>query len=250
VQITTEWVHFESASRPMPDIAPPLRSGLLARLPEEELDQLRPHLEKIKLVRNQILFTPRNPVEHVYFVEQGMISLLADAGAGKAGIEVGMVGREGMAGFAALLSAHPVAFHHTTVQTPGSALRMPVAPFQACLDSMPALRERCLSYLSTLIVQMSQTATCISRHRLKERCADRLLAGCDRIESHAVPLTHLMLARTLGVRRAGVTVAVGALQNVGLVRCGRGNIEVLDHAGLEQMACGCHHLTRGQFDQG
>jgi CRP-like cAMP-binding protein len=257
MQITTEWLPAEGALRPVSDasmpvsdiVAPPFRNQLLAGLTLDELDQLRPSLTPVKLARNQLLFTPGEPVEHVYFIEHGITSLLTDIGADRAGIEVAMIGPEGMVGVIALLGAHPIACHRAVVQAPGSALQMPVTSFRDCLDCMPALRERCLSYLSTVIVQISRTAACISRHHLNERCADRLLAARDRMESRTVPLTHSMLATILGVRRAGVTVAVGALQNAGLVRCGRGNIEVLDHTSLEQVACGCHQLIRGQFDQ-
>jgi CRP-like cAMP-binding protein len=257
MQITTEWLPAEGALRPVSDasmpvsdiVAPPFRNQLLAGLTQDELAQLRPSLTPVELARNQVLFRSGEPVEHVYFVEQGMVSLLMEPGAGQAGIEVGMVGPEGMAGFSTLLGVHPIALHHTAVQVPGSALQMPLTFFRDCLDCMPALRERCLSYLSTVIIQISQTAACMGRHHLDERCADRLLAACDRIESHNLPLTHSTLAAMLGVRRAGVTVTVGRLQNAGLVRCGRGHIEVLDHAGLERVACGCSRLVRDQFDR-
>jgi len=257
VEITTEWISASEARASIeapasiPDaITPPLRNRLLAGLTQDELDQLRPCLTEVNLARKQVLFRPGAPVEHVYFVERGMVSLLMDTGTGDAGIEVGMIGPEGMAGFTALLGAHPLAFHHTTVQVPGSALRMSVTSFQDCLDRMPALHERCLNYLSTVIAQISQTAACMGRHRLDKRCADRLLAAaCYRAESHNLPLTHSTLAAMLGVRRAGITVALGTLQSAGLVRCGRGHIEVLDHAGLERVACGCYRQARDQFDR-
>jgi CRP-like cAMP-binding protein len=250
VEITIERLPAREALVSIQDtITPPLRNRLLAGLTQDEFDRLRLCLTPVRLARNQVLFTPGEPVEHVYFVEQGIASLLADIGAERAGIEVAMIGPEGMVGITALLGAHPIACHHAVVQAPGSALQISIPSFRDCLDRMPALRERCLSCLSTIIVQISWTAACISRHRLSERCADRLLAACDRIESPEVPLTHSMLARILGVRRAGVTVAIGALQNAGFVQCGRGTIEVLDRAGLEQAACGCHQLLRGRFDQ-
>jgi CRP-like cAMP-binding protein len=257
MQITTEWLPAEGALRPVSDasmpasdiVAPPFRNQLLAGLTLDELDQLRPSLTPVKLARNQLLFTPGEPVEHVYFIEHGITSLLTDIGADRAGIEVAMIGPEGMVGVIALLGAHPIACHRAVVQAPGSALQMPVTSFQDCLDRVPALRERCLSYLNTVIIQISQTAACMGRHHLDERCADRLLAACDRIESHNLPLTHSTLAAMLGVRRAGVTVTVGRLQNAGFVRCGRGHIEVLDHAGLERVTCGCSRLVRDQFDR-
>ena len=229
--------------------APLLRNRLLAALAPGDLDKLRPHLTPVWLVGGQTLFGPGEATEHVYFVEQGVVSLVADTGAGDMGIEVGMIGPEGMAGVASLISDRPIAFHHTAVQMPGSALRMPVARFRGLLDSVPALRERCLRYLDAFVVQISQTGACNGRHRLPERCACWLLAVCDRAGGHELPLTHDALSAALGVRRSGITVAIGALQDAGLIRSGRGKTVVLDHAGLERAACGCYRLVRNQFDR-
>jgi len=201
------------------------------------------------LVGNQILFGPGEMMEHVYFVEQGVLSLAANTGAGDGGIEVGMIGPEGLAGIACLISDRPIAFHQTRVQIPGSALRIPTACFRDLLDSVPALRERCLRYLDAFVIQISQTGACNGRHHLPERCACWLLTACDRAEGHVLPLTHETLSVALGVRRSGITAVVGALQDAGIIRSGRGKTVVLDHAGLERAACGCYRLIRNQFDR-
>jgi CRP-like cAMP-binding protein len=210
--------------------APLFRNRLLAALARGDLDDLRPHLTPVWLVSGQTLFGPGEAIEHVYFVEQGVVSLVADTGADNMGIEVGMIGREGMAGVASVLSDRPIAFHHTRVQMPGSALRIPLASFRNLLDSVPALRERCLD---AFVIQISQRGACNGRHHLPERCACWLLAACDRTEGREMPLTHDMLSAALGVRRSAITAAVGALQDAGLIRYGRGKTMVLDHAGLE-----------------
>ena len=225
------------------------RNRLLTALAQDDFDNLRPHLTLVGLVGGQTLFGPGEAIEHVYFVEQGVVSLVADTGANDVGIEVGMIGPEGMAGVACLISDRPIAFHHTRVQMPGSALRIPVACFRDLLDSVPALRERCLRYLDAFVIQISQTGACSGRHHLSERCACWLLAACDRADGHEMPLTHETLSAALGVRRSGITAAIGALQDAGLIRSGRGKTVVLDHAGLEQAACGCYRLIRNQFDR-
>jgi CRP-like cAMP-binding protein len=247
MSIGVEWPAIGSA--PVLSAAPLLRNRLLAALTQGDFDDLRPHLTQVGLVSNQILFGPGEVIEHVYFVEQGVVSLVADTGADDMGIEVGMIGREGMAGIASVISDRPIAFHHTRVQMPGSALRMPVACFQRLLGSVPALRERCLRYLDAFVIQVAQTGACNGRHHLPERCACWLLTACDRAEDHEMPLTHDMLSAALGVRRSGITTTVGALQDAGLVRSGRGKTVVLDHAGLERAACSCYRLVRNQFDQ-
>ncbi|MDB5370113.1 MAG: hypothetical protein JWP20_1671 [Roseomonas sp.] len=227
----------------------PPRNRLLAGLTQSDFMRLKPHLTQVRLVANQTLFGPGELVEHVYFIEDGMVSLTADTGADDPGISIGMIGPEGMAGFAALLGGRPVAFHHTMVQIPGSALRMPVARLQASLDSVPALRARCLRYLDALAIQISQIGACNGRHRLPERCAYWLLAAFDCTKGHELPLTQDGLSMLLGVHRPGVTIAIGALQDAGLIRSARGKIEILDHAGLERTACGCYRLVRDQFDR-
>ena len=167
--IGTAWPPMGSA--PASAGAPLLRNRLLAALAPSDLEKLRPHFTLVWLVGNQTLFGPGEAIEHVYFVEQGVVSLVADTGADDLGIEVGMIGPEGMVGVASLISNHPIAFHHARVQMPGSALRMPVAHFRSLLDSMPALRERCLRYLDAFVIQISQTGACNGRHHLPERCA-------------------------------------------------------------------------------
>ena len=245
--LRTGWPAVGSA--PASAGAPLLRNRLLAGLAHGDLDALRPHLTPVWLVGDQTLFGPGETIEHVYFVEQGVLSLVANTGAGDMGIEVGMIGPEGLAGVACLISDRPIAFHHTRVQMPGSALRIPVACFRDLLDSVPALRERCLRYLDAFVIQISQTGACSGRHHLSERCACWLLAACDRADGHEMPLTHETLSAALGVRRSGITAAVGVLQDAGLIRSGRGKTVVLDHAGLEQAACGCYRLIRNEFDR-
>jgi CRP-like cAMP-binding protein len=245
--IRTAWPTVASA--PASAGAPPLRNRLLSALAQGDLDALRPHLTPVRLVGGQTLFGPGETIEHVYFVEQGMLSLMANTGVDDMGIEVGMIGPEGLAGVACLISDRPIAFHHTRVQMPGSALRIPVACFRGLLDSVPALRERCLRYLDAFVIQISQTGACSGRHHLPERCACWLLAACDRSEDHEMPLTHDTLSAALGVRRSGITAAVGALQDAGLIRSGMGKTVVLDHAGLERAACGCYRLIRNQFER-
>jgi CRP-like cAMP-binding protein len=222
---------------------------LLATLAPAQLDGLRPHLTPVELAGDQTLFGAGDPIGHVYFVEQGVLSLMADTGADDVGIEIGMIGSEGLAGLNCLTSGNPVSFHHTKVRLPGSALRMPAACFRRHLREVPALHEACLRYLDAFVIQVAQTGACHGRHRLAERCASWLLVACDRAGRQEFPLTHDALSAALGVRRAGVTVTIGALQNAGLIRCSKGRTAVLDRAGLERAACGCYRLVRDGYDR-
>jgi CRP-like cAMP-binding protein len=229
--------------------APPPRNRLISGLVRGDLDAVRPHLTPVGLVADQTVFGAGEAIEHVYFVEGGVLSLVADTGADDPGIEVGMIGQEGVAGLACMAGKRPIAFHHTRVQMPGSALRMPVASFRLLLDGVPALRESCMRYIDAFVIQTSQNGACNGRHCLAERCASWLLKITDRAEGKDFPLTHEALSAALGVRRAGVTVAMGALQDAGLIRSSRGRTAVMDHAGLERAACGCYRLVRDQSDR-
>ena len=180
-------------------------------------------------------------MEHVYFPEIGLASLTADTG-DNGFVEVGMTGREGIVGVAALLNPEAVAVHRALVQVGGAALRIRSADLRGLVEQVPALRDRCLRYLQVLMVQTSQAAACNARHELPERLARWLLMTRDRVDSDEVPMTQEFLSYMLGVRRAGVSVVAGALQAQGLIQQSRGRMTILDRAGLEKEACPCYRL--------
>jgi CRP-like cAMP-binding protein len=248
--MVARWPEMTFAATSGLDAPVPLsRNGILAALPGDDLDRLVPHLTRVRLVQGQVLFQHGEPIEHVFFIEQGIVSLVMDTGDGGDGLEVGMIGPEGLAGVAALFGASPAACYHTALQMPGSALRMPVAAFRNCLDEMPALRQRCRRYLQALMTQISQTAACNGRHSVSARCARWLLMAHERAGGGELPFTQELLSMMLGVHRPGVTVTAGALKDAGLIGYSRGRIIVLDVAGLERAACGCYRLARNEFDR-
>lgn len=220
------------AGAPAPPGMPRPRNRLLATLAGHELAALRPLLAPVPLTAGQALFSPGEVIEHVLFPERGVLTVTADTGADDAGIEVGMIGPDGMAGIASLLGPHATAFHQTRVQVSGAALRMSADAFRRHLETAPAFRRRCLAYAEAFLAQASQAGACGGRHRVAERCAAWLLRLHDLTDGPDFPLTHESISAALGIRRAGVTVAIGALQEAGLVRSGKGRLEVLDHAGL------------------
>lgn len=222
---------------------PSLQNELLAALPPEDLDRLRPHCQRVTLVMEQVLHEPGAPMEQVYFVQGGLVSLVADTG--DAGlVEVGMAGREGMAGAVALLDPGAVSLYRAVVQVPGHAIRMGVGAFRDAVGQSPALRDLCLRYLQTLLVQASQAAACNARHDLPERLARWLLMTHDRVDGDELPMRQEFLGQMLGVRRAGVSIALAALETMGVVRPARGRITVLDRPGLEAEACNCYRVIR------
>jgi CRP-like cAMP-binding protein len=232
---------------PSAESAPAPRNRLLAALQPQALAALRPRLQHVQLHLRQTLHRPGEPIAAVHFPETGWVSMLAPLDDGDAA-EVGVVGREGMLGLPVLLGADNDDIE-AMVQTPGTALRMDAAAFRGELERSPALRTLLLRYALVHHGQVARTAACNGRHHTEERLARWLLIAHDRAEGDDFPMTHELLSMMLGVRRAGVTVAAGALQRAGLIRYERGRIEITDRPGLESASCECYGVVRRAYDR-
>ena len=218
------------------------RNELLASLPRSEIEVLAPQLRLVSVVSQQVLHERGNPVEDVYFLESGVVSLTADTG-DVALVEVGMTGREGLVGASAVLTERALSIHRGLVQQPGSAHRMGAPAMRAAMVSLPEFRRRCFCHVHLTMVQAAQSAACNARHGLPQRLARWLLRSHDRAESDELPMTQEFLSYMLGVRRAGVSVVTNALQGSGIIRQSRGRLTILDRARLEAEACACYRLV-------
>lgn len=214
------------------------QNGLLLALPLAERARLFTLLRPVDLPRGRVLHGAGAPITHVHFVESGVVSHVALVDGGQE-VEVGLVGREGVVGFALALG-DGASNLEAMVQMPGHALRMPAAAFRAELALGGPLPALVLGCVQTMLAQATQVAACNARHPLPGRLARWLLMARDRVDADTMPLTHEFMAMMLGVRRAGVTEAVGALERVGAIRLGRANVTVLDRARLEAASCGCY----------
>ncbi|CAN5591889.1 Crp/Fnr family transcriptional regulator [soil metagenome] len=233
-------------------IEPPLPyNRLLAALElgaPDDAAWLWEHLTKIELELGRILALSDEPFTAVYFpltAVTSVISRMADGGAA----EVGTVGNEGVVGLSVLLDASPGPYE-TVAQIPGSALMVDASIMRDGMRERPALRKLLYRYVHEYHTQVAQTAACNRLHGIEQRCARWLLMTHDRVgEADRFPLTQAYLAIMLGVRRAGVTVAAGALQDAGLITYRRGGIRILDRVGLEAAACECYGVVRRHFDR-
>jgi CRP-like cAMP-binding protein len=224
-------------------IADPVpRNELLAALPPADVERLIARFRRVTLVLNQVLHEPGGIIEDVYFVEEGLVSLTADTG-DNGFVEVGTTGRDGLVGTPVLLSPDAIAVHRALVQMPGVAFRVGSASFRDMVEQSFGLRDRCLRYLYVTMVQTAQSAACNARHALPGRLARWILMCHDRASGDELPMKQEFLSSMLGVRRAGVSVAVNALQSRGVIRQCRGRLVVLDRAGLEAEACPCYRLA-------
>lgn len=218
------------------------QNHLIERLARRDRLRLLAISEPIMLVLADVLAEAGKPTRHVYFPTDGFISLVANID-DKPGVEVGMVGREGMLG-AQLVLAVTTAPLHALVQGTGTALRIGAPAFRLELGRSDALRRGLERYVYVLMSQLASAAACLRFHLIDQRLARWLLMSQDRARSDSFHVTHAFLAYMLGVRRVGVTNAAGGLQRAGLIAYHRGELTVLDRKGLEAAACSCY--ARGQ----
>lgn len=220
----------------------PVTTSMFAALPKPLYQRLLGSLELVRLDFGDVLYEPGDPIQHVYFPNDCVVSLLTLV-EGERALEVGLVGREGMVGVSLALGSgvSPV---RALVQGGGTAMRMKAARFRKELRKNLPLQSAVYRYANALMVQVSQTAACNRFHMADARLARWLLMMRDRGRSSHIHLTHEFLSAMLGVRREGVTVAAGKLQAASLIQYSRGNIKILDHQGLEAASCACYEIVR------
>ena len=223
------------------------RNRLLAALPAEDMDRLRPRLEPVEVTLRQIIQVPDEPITAVYFPESGWVSMVALLVDGSS-VEVGIIGFEGMVGVPVLLGSDRSPTEGM-IQAPGTLLRLSADVFREELDRSTALRTRLLRYALAFQVQVTQTAACNGHHALEQRLARWLLIAHDRVEGDDFPMTQEFLAMMLCVHRPGVTIAARLFQQAGLIRYNSGRITIMDRAGLEAAACECHGVVAREFQR-
>lgn len=222
---------------------PPRTGNLLVdALPLPEREHLAPLLERVHVAVGAVLYEPGQPMRYIYFPDDAVVSLLAVAG-GRMTLEVGLVGREGMLG-ATVPLGHGEAQVRAVVQREGSVQRIEAERFREEFAHNPHLQALLHRYTDTMLAQAIQIAVCSRFHVLEARLARSLLVTRDRLGSDKFHLTHEFLAHALGVRRVGVTKAASALQAQGLINYSRGNIEILDPAGLVAVSCKCYEIVK------
>ncbi len=222
------------------------RNRLLAALPPDESQRLQPYLEPVVLRSRQVLHFKRVPIGHLYFIEEGLVSVLADTG-GTEVTEVWLIGQEGVVGLPIILGGIPSPYRRV-VQVKGHALRIATDEIRLAMQQRPMLQRLLLRYAQAVLIQASQAGACAKSHTLHQRLVRWLLSAQYRLGRDVIPLTHAVLARLVGARRASITVALGALETSEVIGQRRGEITILDRDRLEQVACNCHHIIRAAYE--
>ena len=215
-----------------------LSNKILSRLDDDAFERLMPLLEPVSLTAGERLAETGEIVQFVYFPENSIISCQADMQDGKSA-EVGMVGKDGVAGLPALFGSRP-AVHSLSVAIGGSALRLRKSDLEEELYRDGGLQRIIVPYVTDYVTQVAQRAACAILHHMEQRIAVWLLMIIDRLDTKSVETTQERVAQYLGVRRAGVTVIARELQFRGAISYTRGKLRIVDRKLLEKVACECY----------
>lgn len=222
-----------------------IQNRLLASLQPDLFSVLAPHLTSVSLDQRDIIETSQEAISHVCFPGPGIISIVART-PGDVGMETGLVGPEGMTGISLLYGVERAPYD-AFVQIPCRVLRMPASDFREALAENRPLHLHLLRYAYAFSIQVAQTALCNGRFSIEQRLARWLLMSHDRLGREDITLTHEFLSLILGVRRAGVTMALHALVAHGAVAMHRGMIVIRDRALLLGSAGGAYGLPESEY---
>jgi CRP-like cAMP-binding protein len=222
-----------------------IRNRLLTGLSSADFSLLAPYLEPIELDRDFVLVTPNKPIEYVYFIESGMVSVVAEKADGRS-IEVGVYGRDGMGATTVLLGSDRTP-HHQYMQISGAGFRLATADFLRIVDQSPTLRNMMLRFVHVFMTQTAQSALVNGSSVIEERLARWVLMCHDRLDALEFPITHDFLSMMLGVRRSSVTDAIHLLEGEMLIKATRGNIRILDRERLERAAGASYGVPEAEY---
>lgn len=220
---------------------------LLTGLSAADIALIQPLLTWSELPARTVIETKDRPIERVHFLESGILSIIASA-AGDRQVEIGIVGCEGMSGLACILGAGQSP-NMAIMQLSGSSLSIACADFRQVLEKSRSLRLRFNQFVHVFFIQVSQTALATGKANVEQRLARWLLMAYDRGESESLPLTHEFLSVMLGVRRAGVTVALHSLEGEGLIRATRGVITITDVEALIAYTDGLYGIAEREYER-
>ena len=225
----------------------PKQNQLLAALSPTDFNHLLPDLKLVTMPLGKVIYESGVLLNHLYFPADCIISLLYVMQNGAAA-EIAVAGNEGVVGIALFMGGGTTP-SRAIVQSAGYAFELRSEVLDKEFARASTLQHLLLRYTQALITQMSQTAVCNRHHTVDQQLCRWLLLSLDRLSSNEVSMTQELIANMLGVRREGVTQAVGKLQARGLIQYSRGRITVLDRPALEAEVCECYAVVKREYDR-
>lgn len=225
----------------------PTENQILATLNKTDYQHMFGELERVSVDRGNVIYEADMPIDYVYFPGTAVFSILATMEDGRT-VEVGPVGREGLVGLRVFLGSD-ITPDRVIVHLAGSATRLRPGVLKAQLTgSQNALSQKLLRYTRMLLSMTARTSACNKLHSLQQQLARWLLTMNDYVQGD-LPLTHELIALTLGVRRAGVSETAISLKASGLINYQRGDIRIVDEKALEAVACECYEIVKEEYQE-
>lgn len=238
-------LHFNASEAHPATSARIVRNEILATLSPPLFERLRPFLQRVELRRHAVINEQNKPVDSVHFIESGVVSRITRT-PGDGSVEVAIVGRFGFIGVSVVLGTM-TAMQRAVVQIPGFALRISARDLSQVMAQTPEIREHLLRYVQVLMSLKAQVSFCNAKHDIGQRLARWLLLAHERMDGGDLPVTHELLATTLGVRRPGVTEALAVFEQAGIVARRRGVLKVVDPQALKASVCDCYKIIDDRF---
>ncbi|MBW4620700.1 MAG: Crp/Fnr family transcriptional regulator [Cyanosarcina radialis HA8281-LM2] len=224
-----------------------LGNFILDSLPQDEYDLLYPHLQRVELHQNQVLFRAREPLVDVYFPITALLCWVHSTTEGET-LEVWATGFEGMLGTSFLFD-RDYAPWEVNVQLAGESLKLSAETFADILPKTVVLQQKVKDFSYLKLVELTQSAVCNRFHPVEQRLCRWLLTASDRVKTPKLLLTHDLLATMIGSTRPAVSLVTGTLQTAGLIRTARGKITILNREEMERSTCECYHIIKREYDR-
>jgi CRP-like cAMP-binding protein len=225
----------------------PRQNRLLSALPQDEYERLRPNLQPVSFSLGEVVYEFGGQLDYVFFPTTSIVSLLYTMENGSSA-EMGLTGNDGVVGIALFMGGGTMP-NRAVVQSAGSAFKMKAKVLQTEFAEGGTFQRLLLRYTQALITQISQTAVCNRLHSVEQQLCRWLLLSHDRLNTNELVMTQELIADMLGVRREGVTVAAGRLQDDSAISYVRGHIRILNRAKLEATVCECYRVVKDEFDR-
>ena len=223
----------------------PVENRLLAALPRNEYERLLPNLQQVSFSLGEVVYEFGGQLDYVFFPTTSIVSLLYTMENGSSA-EMGLTGNDGVVGIALFVGGGTMP-NRAVVQSAGAAIRLKAKVLQDEFALGGKFQYLLLRYTQALITQISQTAVCNRLHAVEQQLCRWLLLSHDRLKTDELIMTQELIADMLGVRREGVTVAAGHLQDAGAISYVRGRIKILNRQKLEETVCECYQVVKDEF---